>query len=414
MCGAKLLIVADDLTGGLDSGVRLAQQGVSVKVALDACSTEAFAKADADADVLVAVSESRHLAPEEAYEAVYRIVEAGKQAGIPFVYKKTDSALRGNVGAELSAALRASGADMLAFLPAYPDMNRLTVEGRQFIDGLPVSQSVFGRDPFDPVRESDIVKLLGSQTDAFVVGGTVGGGKEGYKNGIIVFDAKSNEDLREAGIALAKAGALSVSAGCGGFAAFLPELLGLKMSEPPKLHGLGDSLLVISGSLNPITLDELDHAEKNGFKRIRLTSLKEALPAKPLRSFKENWMIVDSSGAEDETDTVKDRDLSGKSPAVRQFFSERLAETLEEAMESYDGTVMIIGGDTLSACLRKLGCRELKPVRELFPGVVLSKTIKDGKEKLIISKSGGFGEKELFSKLRFLMEQELAPSVTGD
>ena len=28
----KLLIVADDLTGGLDSGVQLAKQGISVKV----------------------------------------------------------------------------------------------------------------------------------------------------------------------------------------------------------------------------------------------------------------------------------------------------------------------------------------------------------------------------------------------
>ena len=69
-------------------------------------------------------------------------------------YKKTDSALRGNIGAELSAALDGSGAGVLSFLPAFPRMNRTTAAGIHYIDGIPAAKSVFGQDPFNPVKES--------------------------------------------------------------------------------------------------------------------------------------------------------------------------------------------------------------------------------------------------------------------
>ena len=116
MTDTKLLIVADDLTGGLDTGVQFARQGITVRVVTDPDPAGEWTRTQAQ--VLVAVSETRHIPPEEAYQTVYGIISAGRQAGIPYFYKKTDSALRGNIGAELDAALKASGAEALAFLPA--------------------------------------------------------------------------------------------------------------------------------------------------------------------------------------------------------------------------------------------------------------------------------------------------------
>ena len=159
MTDAKLLIVADDLTGGLDTGVQFARQGISTRVVVNPDPDGDWVQADAQ--VLVAVAETRHMPPEAAYDTVFGIVSAGRQGGIPYIYKKTDSALRGNIGAELSAALKASGNDVMAFLPAYPAMNRVTVKGRHYIDGVPVAQSVFGKDPFNPVQESNVQKLIG-------------------------------------------------------------------------------------------------------------------------------------------------------------------------------------------------------------------------------------------------------------
>ncbi|MCR4657449.1 MAG: four-carbon acid sugar kinase family protein [Lachnospiraceae bacterium] len=405
----KLLIVADDLTGGLDSGVQLAKQGISVCVDPDACVRETLT--EVNAQVLVAVCETRHLTPDDAYKAVYRAVSLGKQAGIEYVYKKTDSALRGNIGAELGAALDAGGAATLAFLPAYPAMNRLTINGCQFIDGLPVSQSVFGSDPFNPVKESDIKKLIGQQTEIPVIKKCEADFSPGNRDvdsealrRILLMDARSDRELRKAGLKLKRAGALSVSAGCAGFAAFLPELLDLKKEAPSEMPDIKNSMLVISGSLNPVTLRQLDYAEKKGFRRIRPEALPENLCGKKKGlSFNDKWMMIDSSGIKNHTPACSPCHSDRHSDPDRGV-STYLAQMFSEAEKIFDGTIMIIGGDTLSACMRSIGCRELRPVKELFPGVVLSSYISEGRKKQLISKSGGFGDEELLIRLRHLMD----------
>lgn len=397
----KLLIVADDLTGGLDSGVQLAKKGIKVKVYPEPDPEGSWTKADAE--VIVAVSETRHLKPEAAFETVYRIVSLGKAAGIPHIYKKTDSALRGNIGAELSAALKASGAEVLPFLPAYPAMDRLTVGGQQLIGGVPVALSVFGKDPFDPVTESDVTKIISAQTDTpvFLEG-------EG-KSGIIVMDAGSDEELRDKGRKLAKEGSLTVSAGCAGFAEFLPELLGLEGQDKSQYNDMGDGLMVISGSLNPFSLKQLDHAEGGGFLRTHLSAEEVADPVQMTKGdFGCRWVIVDSGGDEDHAAMDELAEKMGWSRSdLSSRISLSLGERFAEAERTFNGTIMVIGGDTLISCLRRIGCGELEPVAELYPGVVLSKYRTERGEKLLISKSGGFGEETLLTDLKNIIEQKI-------
>ena len=424
MSDTKLLIVADDLTGGLDTGVQFTRQGITVRVVVDPDPSGKWTRTAAQ--VLVAVSETRHMPPGDAYETVYRIISAGRQAGIPYFYKKTDSALRGNIGAELGAALKASGAEVLSFLPAYPAMNRITVEGCHLIDGVPAAQSVFGSDPFNPVVESDVRKLVASQTDTPVTC------DERCGKGILIVDAQSDEDLRTAGERLFTKGYLSVSAGCAGFAAFLPDLLGLDRGEVSDSYDLGDGLLVISGSLNPVTMRQIRFAQKRGFVRIcpkpgqeelfrngavqsgenpaslRCAGSSAAQNAGPSAILwcGEKWVILDSSeidpGEEAFRDYMRGKGMDSGEPRI--LIAAYLAEILAEIEDSVEGTVMIVGGDTLLSCLRRLGCRDLEPLAELFPGVVLSRYRAGGKEKLLISKSGGFGKESLLADLQEMMK----------
>ena len=424
MSDTKLLIVADDLTGGLDTGVQFTRQGITVRVVVDPDPSGKWTRTAAQ--VLVAVSETRHMPPGDAYETVYRIISAGRQAGIPYFYKKTDSALRGNIGAELGAALKASGAEVLSFLPAYPAMNRVTVEGCHLIDGVPAAQSVFGSDPFNPVVESDVRKLVASQTDTPVTC------DERCGKGILIVDAQSDEDLRTAGERLFTKGYLSVSAGCAGFAAFLPDLLGLDRGEVSDSYDLGDGLLVISGSLNPVTMRQIRFAQKRGFVRIcpkpgqeelfrngavqsgenpaslRCAGSSAAQNAGPSAILwcGEKWVILDSSEIDPGEEAFRGY-MRGKgmdSGETRVLIAAYLAEILAEIEDSVEGTVMIVGGDTLLSCLRRLGCRDLEPLAELFPGVVLSRYRAGGKEKLLISKSGGFGKESLLADLQEMMK----------
>lgn len=397
----KLLIVADDLTGGLDSGVQLAKQGINVKVFPEPDPEGNWAAEEAE--VLVTVSETRHAEPEAAFEIVYRIVSLGKAAGIPYIYKKTDSALRGNIGSELSAALKACGAEVLPFLPSYPAMDRLTVNGQHLINGEPVAESVFGKDPFDPVTESDVCRIIQSQTDTPAFRENEG------TSGIMVVDARSDEELKSKGAALAKEGRLAVSAGCAGFAEFLPELLSLEKQAASQYNDMGEGLLVISGSLNPFTMKQLDDAERNGFRRLRLSVEEKTDPeAKSQADLRGRWVILDSSDSLEDTIAMAEimRKKGWDGAELARHISDRLAKRFVEAVNNFNGTVMVIGGDTLLACLRRLGCKELEPVSELCPGTVLSKYKSDGIERLIISKSGGFGSETLLTDLKNMIEEK--------
>ena len=76
----RLLIIADDFTGALDTGVKFAEEGAVTKVVagtgwdLNRMENEA-------PEVLVVNAETRHLAAGEAYQVVYRIVKKAKDAG---------------------------------------------------------------------------------------------------------------------------------------------------------------------------------------------------------------------------------------------------------------------------------------------------------------------------------------------
>ena len=117
-------------------------------------------------------------------------------------------------------------------------------------------------------------------------------------------------------------------------------------------------------------------------------------------------MILDSSeidpGEEAFRDYMRGKEMDSREPRI--LIAAYLAEILAEIEDSVEGTVMIVGGDTLLSCLRRLGCRDLEPLAELFPGVVLSRYRAGGKEKLLISKSGGFGKESLLADLQEMMK----------
>ena len=143
----KLLILADDFTGALDTGVQFSGKGIRTQVVV----SSHWVEPDSDCDVMVIDMETRHVPKEKAYEIVYDVCQQAVKYGIRCFYKKTDSALRGNVGSELQAAVDAVSGKNIVFVPAFPAMRRITVDGVHYIDGIPVKESVFGQDPFEPV-----------------------------------------------------------------------------------------------------------------------------------------------------------------------------------------------------------------------------------------------------------------------
>ena len=305
------------------------------------------------------------------------------------------------VGAELSAALDAwPGADELAFVPAFPKVRRTTKGGTQYIDGVPVSESAFGRDPFEPVRHSYIPDIIAEQSEVEVR--LASEAASPYGRQITVYDASTEEDLAEVAARLKTKGC-TLAAGCAGLAAHLGVFIELpkgKARSPRKTKGM----FVVCGSLNPISEAQILHAEAAGFKRISLTpeqKLREDYLTSEngrewLASLKEACLsdspvIVDGFGcAEDGASSMpEERD---KVEELRQRVARRLGEIMYAWFGfGLDHTLVTIGGDTLAGFMKKAGCSELTPVCELSDGVVCSTLALGGREVQIVSKSGGFG-----------------------
>ena len=409
---AKLLIVADDFTGGLDTGVHFASRGITTRVVTDP-SGDLDTMAEG-CQVLVVVSDTRHMTPGHAYLTVYDIVSRGKRSGIPCIYKKTDSALRGNIGAELSAALRASGETALPFLPALPQAGRITVDGVHLIDGVPVAESVFGRDPFEPVTVSDVCGIIALQSD--VKTQSVKPDALPEAEGILVIDAQSDGDIDQAGRALYESGRLRVCAGCAGFAAVLPDLLGLSVTNDAPAPGLDGGLLVLCGSVNPITQAQLTVAESSGFKRIHITPEQKLDPGcfdtkagkAVMEDFREAvltepFLILDAN--DPDNSNTETRDYADRhhltTDMVRRGISDALGRILKALIAlPARHTMLITGGDTLLACMRALSVSRMEPIAEVFPGVVMAKFEFDGVERRVITKSGGFGKETLLRDLK--------------
>ena len=121
MAGLRLAIVADDLTGALDSAAAFAAVPGGVAVAT---GPAALASALAAGPGVVAVSTgSREIAADAARDRVARVLSA-LPPGVR-VFKKIDSRLKGNIAAELSAL---PGALLAA--PAIPEFGRIVQAGR--------------------------------------------------------------------------------------------------------------------------------------------------------------------------------------------------------------------------------------------------------------------------------------------
>ena len=431
----SLLIVADDFTGALDTGVQFAKSGIRTTVTLSLSPD--FAQADAQ--VLVVDAESRHLPPEEAFGRVRAVTEEAKKAGVSFFYKKTDSVLRGNIGAELEAMLAGAGERNMAFVPAYPKAGRTTEAGVQLLDGTPVADSVFGRDPFEPVKHSALAEIIGAQSSVQVVNvSDVGAGLKAVNEPdagaglkavsepdadaalkadaeivggerIFVYDAASDTDLARISLA-PEMKTFHVFAGCAGFAEYMPVILSMeKTSGEARLRA--DSLLSFSGSLSPVTFAQIRRAEKAGFRRVTLTEeqrMEEDYVDSPaFAGFSERiramlsssrGVILEAESSEKSQEETLSADADNE--AVRARVAGNLGRLIAGMLLAHPaGAYVIVGGDTLHAVIRALHAESILPLAEITPGVVLSEVRRGSETWLVASKAGGLGGEDVFDEI---------------
>lgn len=414
----ELFIIADDITGAIDTGIQFVKNGAVTQVV-----TNLDLNMDPEVQVLVWDAETRHLPPERAKTIVESAVKKALVVGVRRIYKKTDSALRGNIGAELEAVCEATE-DFLHFFPAFPQLNRITLQGIQYIMGVPVAQSVFGKDPFEPVTSSSIPEIIRKEASVPVklMGMDLYRGNQ-QRPAILIYDSETPEQMEQLAQGLMERDELHCCAGCAGLASVLPKLLGFQGKEP-NIPALPTPLLACCGSLNPITLRQLDQAEKSGMLRVHLSEESKRNPKwherpearKQLQQWKaqclaQGALFLDSNNA---SGTAVPEEQGRDLEKTRKQIAWNLGGIVRELVNlGLEATLLLTGGDTLLGFLEQTGVTRLTPVCEVMPGVVLSR-FQYGGTRYVISKSGGFGDVCLMENVRrFVLDSRINQRDSG-
>lgn len=141
-----IYVIADDITGAAEIAGIAHSRGLRTKLVVNTIQDVA-----GDCDVLVVATDARSYGAEEAARITRCAAEGLPQDAL--LFRKTDSALRGNVVAELEAL----GGNFL-YMPANPSKGRIIRDGKYYINEIPISDTDFRFDPEFPAVTSSLTR----------------------------------------------------------------------------------------------------------------------------------------------------------------------------------------------------------------------------------------------------------------
>jgi len=398
----KLGIVADDLTGAMDSSGYFAGLGFSTVVALDPSFSN-------DAVVLVITTNSRAEAPEIAREQVRQAMRA--MAG-RVVYKKIDSTLRGNIGEELQVAVEAMASEKAVVAPAFPAVGRTTVNGILLVNGVPVAETQFASDPISPVKESSIPRLLEQslqQRVGCISIEEIEAGPEALEKNIsqkpenvVVCDVLEQSHLSGIAQAAALAEGRWLLCGSGGLAREL-HLLITDVSKVEKAQSENKTVgpaLVVVGTRNQVAASQLLKArDELGIPILNLDAEKlntaEILSGSLESILKEADKLLGEGKGLAISST-----FSQYVPALKQSMAGVMAEIVADILASHKfAGLFLSGGDIAVEVCRRLQVSAIRVHGEVEPGVPAGELIGGQCPGMrVVTKAGGFGTEDAMVK----------------
>jgi uncharacterized protein YgbK (DUF1537 family) len=331
----ECLLIADDLTGACDAAVHFARRGYRTHVRLDSDGEET--------GVLAISAESRHLSAADLRQVMDALAQRLPVAQARILFKKIDSTLRGNVGAEIAAAVAAFGCEAAVITPAYPAMGR-TVDGGY----LRVAAAAW----FEPIDLPARLRSQGLEACAHVQPEAVAAAIEAGTRFMSV-DATSDRDLDTIAVAGLTSKRRILWTGSAGLTSALartlpwggPLVLGSPLGTGP---GPASSVLFCIGSDHPVTVEQ----------QRRLLALGR----------REHVVLNLSAG---HTSLERVRELIGNATAA---------------------ALVLSGGDTASLVCRALGVRRIQLADEIAPGIPWGYLYGGAFDQVrVATKSGGFG-----------------------
>lgn len=410
------LIIADDFTGANDTGIQFSLQGLKTRVFLGGDITF-----ENDVDVFVIDTDSRSMNQDKAYEKVEKVIQASKGQRVPYLYKKIDSTMRGNVGIELDAVLEAGELDFVIVTPGCPDHNRVVRDGNIYVNDVLLEQTYFAKDVMTPINSSSVNSIIEESSKyetALLKVMDIRKGPEHIRTmvrtfteaGIKIISCDSVEATDFIQLIEALDGYEQTFAWCG--SAGLAEELAKKLVPKVNLeiksnqHSATATLIAV-GSVNEMSRLQLAHLLANTEAKGVEINPYPLLVSERERQIEINRVITESSkimnGGKDiilstAVDEVSRRQVEEQAKRskmskkeVSETISNSIGEVVKALLKEIDiKSAIFTGGDTAKKIANHINCYRFDLIDLVEKGLPMGKLTGDY-ELLTVTKAGGFG-----------------------
>ncbi len=408
--------IADDFTGATDLADQLVAGGMRTVQLIGT----AGAPIPPDIDAVVIALKTRTIAAADAVAeslAALALLETADVRQMLFKYCSTfDSTATGNIGPVGDALAEALGQNVTVFCPAYPANKRSIYRGYLFVGDVLLSESGMRDHPLTPMRDANLIRVLGAQSRRAVTGvglGTVRRGPAAITHALVacgsagpahvIVDVTEDADLHALGEALD--GTRLITGGAG-IAIGLPAVY--------RRHGwlrthvnavaqpvCGGRAAVIAGSASEATRAQVADFRARGAPVFVIGSEHITDPpsaiARALQwagGFADRPILVSATAS---PEIVRDNQRRFGAVLAGQRVETILAGVAAGLVEAGVRRLVVAGGETSGAVVGALGATSLRIGPRIDVGVPW--TVVDASPRLGLAlKSGNFGGPDFFTR----------------
>jgi uncharacterized protein YgbK (DUF1537 family) len=350
-----LCCIADDITGAAEvAGVGLRH---GLRVALDApVNPSSILPPNPNTQLWVLALDTRAMLRKQAADEVYVATMRVAALGVRKFFKKTDSAMRGHIAAELDAMLDALGKPAALLCPVNPKAGRSIQNNATYcVNDVPLHETEFAHDPEFPATTSNVYALLGEASHRITIPPV------GSLRGMSEAAASATEQVLPAGSAAF-------------FDAWLLRQLLQQPAQPterkPPCIAPRRPTLVVCGSAFGASRERIGEAQRSG---MTVCHILPQLAGSPQLAQHLQQLAVEVAQAIARRGcavvAIGEPVLDGREPAIALRKATATLVELVWRHVSIDELV-VEGGATALAVARQLGWTSFVPVQELAPGVV--------------------------------------------
>lgn len=402
-----MAVIADDLIGACEAALQYFRGGHEAWVAV-----APHGDVPLDATAIAVNTDSRHVDPSRARKRVAAAYEWLKDHGVEEVFKEVDACLRGNLKDEIDELLRVGKYDLALVAPASPKVECTTVGGVQLLAGVPVSLTLHGVDPLTPVAESHVPTLLDAELLDYraVARGwsEVAAAIATTQAKVLVVDGARTQDLSAIADAIKHSPRKVLPVGSAGLAKAMQTKWLMQSPHPVKL-AKGRPILVVNGSVHPVSLEQVDRLScrvlELDLQRVLLADFNPDETAKRALQQLFAGQDVAITMARSPLQAAKALQLGRELGMDGLGVADQLTKALEAIAQRLIaqvqlGGMILIGGQTAQAVCQHLG--GIRMVEELLPAIPLGTS---GGYR-VVTKPSGLGKADVLNTLiRILKER---------